>query len=94
MATRRNFQTTATLGFAILAILLACGMAFSIRRLESVADTQVGRLRVEENEITLVERLRWSSELVVSSGRGYLIAGEPELLAQVHDAKICFNQTA
>lgn len=82
-----TFENKAKLGYAILALLLAAGMAYAVRRLSSVADDQVARLRGVENEIKLVERLRWSSELLVASDWGYLISGHPDLLTQVQSAK-------
>ena len=87
-----TFETKAKLGYALLALLLAAGMAYSVHRLSSLADEQVAQLRAEENEITLVERLRWTNELVASSGRGYLISGDPELFTQVHSARARFEE--
>ena len=89
-----NFETKAKIGYTLLALVLAVGMAVSVRRLSSVADDQIARLRAEENEITLVERLRWNSELLVSNGRGYLISGDPDLLAQARDAALHFDENA
>jgi signal transduction histidine kinase len=93
MPGRTRFETTAETGFAVLALLLAVGMTFSVRRLASVADEQITRIRAEEYEITLVERLRWNAALVVSRGRGYLIAGDAELLARVEESKAGFYET-
>ncbi|WP_437624695.1 sensor histidine kinase [Sorangium sp. So ce1151] len=87
MPTRTRFEATAKMGYAILTVLLAVGMAFSIRRLSSVADAQIARLRAKEHTIMLVERLRWSSELVVSQGRGYLLTGEHEFLTEIEDSR-------
>lgn len=92
MAARQRFESTAKIGYAILALLLALGMGFSIQSLTSAAGTQVERARTEEKEITLVERLRWNTELIVSSGRAYLLSGDPELLAEVQDAKVRFGE--
>jgi signal transduction histidine kinase len=78
-----TFETKARLGYAILAVLLAAGMAYAIHRSSLVADEQIAQLRAEENEITLVERLRWSSELLISAGRGYLISGDPSLFTEM-----------
>jgi signal transduction histidine kinase len=91
MSMRINFEMRAKLGYTLLALILAIGMAVSIRRLSSVADEQIGRLRAEEHEITLVERLRWNSELIVSNGRGYLLSGDPDLLTQARDAEVRFD---
>jgi hypothetical protein len=90
---RRNLKITVIAGFSILALLMALGMAYSIHRFQSEANAQVVGIRAEENVITQVERLRWAAEVIVSSGRGYLLAGEPSLLAQVQDSRARFNQT-
>jgi signal transduction histidine kinase len=92
MATRKTFETTAVLGFALVALLLVFGMAFSIQRLADEANEQIARIRAEEDEITQVERVRWTAELLVSSGRGYLLSGEPALLAQVQEAGRRFSE--
>lgn len=86
-----TFETKAKLGYALLALLLATGMAYAIHRLSGVADDQVEYLRSEENEVTLVERLRWNSELLISAGRGYLISGDPALFSDVQAAKKRFD---
>lgn len=92
MPTRMRFEVTAGMGYAILTLLLAVGMAFSVRRFSSVADAQSERLRAKEREITLVERLRWSCEVIVSNGRGYLISGKHDLLTDAEDAKARFRE--
>ncbi len=92
MPTRTRFEATARAGYAILTLLLAVGMAFSIRRFSSVADAQSERLSAKEREITLVERLRWSCELIVSHGRGYLISGSHDRLTEAEDAKALFRE--
>jgi len=48
MTTRRTFERTVLAGFGILAVLLALGMAFSIRRLAAEANDQVAAFRAEE----------------------------------------------
>jgi signal transduction histidine kinase len=93
MATRRSFETTAVVGFATLALLLVFGMAFSIQRLATNADAQIERIRAEEDEITNVERLGWTADVIVSSGRGYLLSGEPALLARVQASRQRFSET-
>jgi signal transduction histidine kinase len=89
-----TFETKAKMGYTVVVLFLAVGMAVSVRRLSSVADDQIARLRAEEHEITLVERLRWNSELIVSNGRGYLISGDPDLLRQTEDAEVRFDENA
>jgi signal transduction histidine kinase len=88
-----SFETKAKLGYASLALLLAAGMAYAVHRLSAIADEQVARLRAEEVEIAHVERLRWISELIVSSGRGYLLSRDPDLLAQVEGGWARFDQS-
>jgi signal transduction histidine kinase/CHASE3 domain sensor protein len=89
---KMSFETKAKAGYGLLIVCLAIAMAVSVRRLASVTDDQVARLRREENEIGLVERLRWNSELIVSDGRGYLLSGDRELFAQVREAEARFDQ--
>lgn len=92
MLTRTRFEATARVGYAMLVLLLSAGMAFSVRRLSSVADAQIARLRAKENEIALVERLRWNGELLVANGRGYLATGDPELLRRTQSSKARFEE--
>jgi signal transduction histidine kinase len=92
-ATQRNLGATAMGGFSLLAVLLALGMAFSIHRFATEAEAQIGHIRSEENEITQVERLRWFASIIVSSGRGYMLAGEPALLERVQESKLKFDET-
>jgi signal transduction histidine kinase len=92
-ATSRDLEITALAGFSVLVVLLAVGMTFSILRFEAEAGAQVLRIRAEEKQISLVERLRWFAELIVSDGRGYLFAGEPSLLARVQESKSHFVLT-
>jgi signal transduction histidine kinase len=89
---RLAFGDKAKLGYAILVLLLAGGLALSIRRLTGVADAQITHVRADEHEITLVERLRWNSELIVSHGRGYLISSDASLLVQVQEAVARFDR--
>ncbi|HEX5059665.1 MAG TPA: ATP-binding protein [Kofleriaceae bacterium] len=88
-----TFETKAKLGYVLLAFLLAAGMAYAIHRLSSLADEQVAYLRAEEREVTLVEQMRWQSELLISAGRGYIISGDPALFAEVQHAKRRFDET-
>lgn len=91
MPTRSRFEAKARVGYAVLTLLLTAGMAFSVRRFSSVADAQIARLRAEEHEITLVERLRWNCELAVVSGRGYLSSGDDRLLKSAQDSMARFD---
>lgn len=86
-----SFESKAKLGYATLALLLVVGLVLSVRRLAALTDVQIGYLRGEENELTLVERLRWNAELIVSHGRGYLISADASLLARVQEAEARFD---
>lgn len=87
-----RFDTKAKLGYALLVALLTSGMAYAIHRLSSAADEQLARIRSEEQEITAAEQLRWSSSLLVASGRAYLLSPEPELYARVQTARNRFEE--
>jgi signal transduction histidine kinase len=88
---RMSFQTKALLGYFLLALILAAGMSLSVRRFSSAVDEQVALLRAAEHEITLVERLRWRSEVIVSDGRGYLLSGDPTLLGKLEYSVVEFD---
>jgi len=91
-AARGRLVSPVIVGFAVLIALLAFGMAFSIRRLQGVASAQIDRMHAEEDEITLVEQLRWKSEVIVSDGRAYLMSGDPALLSKVQEATRRFSE--
>jgi signal transduction histidine kinase len=91
MQQRIAFRTRAMIGYVAVILLLAAGMVFTIQRLGVVSAKQIARVQAEENEITLVERLRWSGELIVSAGRGYLITGRPDLLAKLRNVEAEFD---
>ncbi|MGH8178026.1 MAG: sensor histidine kinase [Steroidobacter sp.] len=78
-----TFRTNAMAGGAIVILLLATGMWLSIRGFDAVATAQLTHIRAQEQEITFAERLRWSGELVVSVGRGYLLSRDPALHARL-----------
>jgi signal transduction histidine kinase len=87
----RRFRVDALVSFAIIILLLTVGMGFALRRIEHVTARQLTHVQAEEHEITLVERLRWSGELLVSAGRGYLISGDPTQLANLSLAQTDFD---
>jgi signal transduction histidine kinase len=88
-----SFRTKAMAGYAAIVLLLAGGMTFAIRRLELLATDQISHFRMEENEITLAERLRWNGEVIVSAGRGFLLSGDTALLARLQAAEADFDQS-
>jgi signal transduction histidine kinase len=88
---RMSFQAKALLGYVALVLALTLGMSLAVRRLSTTADEQIARLRDEERQITLVERLRWRSEVMVSDGRGYLLSGDPALLGPLETSMVQFD---
>lgn len=90
MRPKNGLWAKAIAGGAFATLLLAAGMALTIRSLDTVAAAQAAHLRAEEYEITLVERLRWSGEVMVSAGRGYLITGDPALRTRLLRATSAF----
>jgi signal transduction histidine kinase len=78
-------------GFAIVILLLTGGMGFALWRIEEVTARQLAHIHSEEYEITLVERLRWSGELLVSAGRGYLLSSDPRRLENLRHATSSFD---
>jgi len=79
-------------GGAAATLLLAAGMTVTIHGFDVIATAQVSHLRAKEEEITLVERLRWSGEVMVSAGRGYLLTGDPALLTGLTHATSRFDR--
>ena len=77
-------------GFAAIIVVLALGMAFAIHRIRTVSREQVDRLQDSTQEIAIAERLRWSGELIVSTGRGYLIADGAALFSELDSATATF----
>lgn len=88
----KSFRMRALAGFAAVIALLTGGMVFALRLLESLASVEVAHIRAKEMEITKVERLRWSGELTVSIGRGYIISGDPDLRARLQRASTDFDE--
>jgi len=88
----KRLWATAMAGGAAATLLLALGMTLTIRGLDAAATAQVSHLRAKEQEITLVERLRWSGEVIVSAGRGYLLTGDPALLTRLTHATSSFDR--
>jgi signal transduction histidine kinase len=87
----KSFRMKAMAGGALATVLLAAGMLFSIRGFDVIATAQMTHIRAEEREITLAERLRWGGELIVSTGRGYLISNDPTMLAKLLHARVEFD---
>lgn len=79
-------------GGVIVTVLFAGGTALTIGRLEAIAATQIETLRREEAQITLAERLRFSGEVIVSAGRGYVITGDPSLREKLFETRARFAE--
>jgi signal transduction histidine kinase len=80
------------IGYAIVILLLGAGLLFMLHRANAVTTAALERIRQEERETMLAERLRWSAEVIVSSGRGYLVSGDRELLEKLRAASARFEQ--
>lgn len=88
----RGFLMTAMAGGAIATAVIASGMALTIERLDDLAAEQISRLRAEEEQITLAERLRFIGEVLVSAGRDYVITGEAVLRQKLVEAGTEFDR--
>ncbi|HWU87210.1 MAG TPA: HAMP domain-containing sensor histidine kinase [Kofleriaceae bacterium] len=66
-------------------------MMLTIHRFHVVAADQIAHVRGEEMQITLVERLRWNGELIVSTGRGYLLSRDTRLHDRLLEARTDFE---
>lgn len=78
---------------ALVTLLLIVGMILCIRGTQQVSHELLSQLRSEERDITTTQRLRWSGELIVSAGRGYLLSEDQHLLSRLDRAKIDFIST-
>lgn len=83
---------TAMVGYGVVVVLLAGGMILMAHRFDGVATAHVNRIRTEENQITHAERLRWTGEEIVATGRGYLIAHDATFLRGLEHAQENFDQ--
>lgn len=92
MQSMRAFRANAVAGGALVTLLLALGMWSSIRGFDGIANAQVAQIRVEEREITLVERLRWTGELIISASLSYAISHDSPLLQRVLQARAEFDE--
>ncbi|MBA3542594.1 MAG: CHASE3 domain-containing protein [Deltaproteobacteria bacterium] len=86
-----SFWTIVMVGYGIVVLLLASGMLLTARRFDAVATAHVEQIRVQEHEITLAERLRLHAVAIVSTGRGYLISGDPAFLEGLRSAAAEFD---
>ena len=77
--------------FVVIIGLQGVGVVLAIRRLDAVAAARIAAIRGEEDRSAAVQRLRWSAELMVSSGRGYLLSGAPGHEAKLHQAAADFG---
>jgi signal transduction histidine kinase len=87
-----SFFVKALVAGVAVVVILAVGMGFTIRRFERLSAAQVANVHVEEAEINAAARLRWSGELLVSVGRGYLLSGNTALLAKLHATESSFDR--
>jgi signal transduction histidine kinase len=87
-----RFWMTAMIGYGVVVLLLAGGMLLTAYRFDGIATSHVNRIRTEENQITYAERLRWTGEAIVGTGRGYLISADPTFLSSLEHAQRNFDQ--
>jgi signal transduction histidine kinase len=83
---------TAMVGYGVVVVLLGGGMILMAQRFDGVAGAHVNRIRTEENQITYAERLRWTGEAIVATGRGYLISADPAFLTGLERAQANFDR--
>lgn len=87
-----KFWTLAMVGYVGVVLLLASGMVLTAWRFDRIAISQVERIRSEELQITVAERLRWSGEVIVSTERGYLISADSAFLTNLDEAQSNFDR--
>jgi signal transduction histidine kinase len=93
MQDQASFRKRALLSYLSIVVPFAAAMAASIWQLASSAADQTRQLRLEGDEISLVQRSRSDAEVLVSLGRAYLITGDATLLTTLrrHDRE--FDQS-
>jgi signal transduction histidine kinase len=79
-------------GYVVAILPLAVAMAVTVAHIDENSATEIERLRSEQQEISLAEQVRWSAELLISAGRGYLIAGSPDLLSRIRRYETEFDR--
>ena len=91
MSKARRVGFDVMVGFTVVIVLLSVGMGLTVGRIEETTSRALARVHAEQDEITLIERLRWSGEQLVSAGRGYLISADPDHLAHLNAAQTEFE---
>jgi len=89
----RKFYIHAIAGFAVVIVLLTGGMGLALQRTEEISGRQLADVRSYEYEISAVNRLRMTGELLVSAGKSYLISGDPVHLANITTTSREFDAT-
>jgi signal transduction histidine kinase len=93
MQDQASFRKRALLSYLSIVVPFSAAMAASIWQLTSSAANQTRRLRLEGDEISLVQRSRADAEVLVSLGRAYLITGDATLLTTLHRHDREFDQS-
>jgi signal transduction histidine kinase len=86
-----SFQGRVLGGYVVAILPLVTAMAATVALIDRNTEIEMRRLRSEQREISLVEQLRWSADLLTSAGRGYLISGAPVLLSKVRRSEAEFD---
>lgn len=80
-------------GYLVAILPLVAAMAATVALIDRNTENEIRRLRSEQDEIALAEQLRWNADLLISAGRGYLIAGSPDLLSKVRRYEADFDKS-
>ena len=77
-------------GYALAVTLVLVVALIAILRLDEAAEDRLQAMRHHEQRITLTERLRWRSELMVAAGRRYVIAGDQDSRQEFEESSAAF----
>lgn len=87
-----SFPTRAAASFALVIALVAAGASFAVRTMV-LATKREELFKSRVQELRVAERARFAAENVVSTGRGYLLAGNPALRLRTIQSREVFDQT-
>ncbi|HVZ36436.1 MAG TPA: histidine kinase, partial [Polyangiaceae bacterium] len=79
-------------GYVVAIFPLATAMAVTVALIDRNTADEIDRLHADQEEISLAERLRWSADVLVSAGRGYMITGSSDSLSKVQRYEAEFDK--